>query len=172
MLMAYIPRFLAEAYLTHCSILTFLCPIPLRLLLARRGRIRKSRPQMRYLQVRTSSPLPSRILTLPRSCPGCGAFTQITNPNNAGFYSLKRKSVNAFVAQQALESRGGDSNTRYPDFLVADPRLLLVLDPNKGLPHISGGMFGIVLFKTISILTNRWVFVQSVDSNTNLQPLS
>lgn len=174
MLMASIPRFLSKECSTHCSIPTFLCPIPLRLLLARRGRICKSRLQMRSLQLRTPGtppkalPLPSRLLTLPRTCPGCGAFTQITNPNNAGFYSLKRKSVNAFVAQQALELREGDCTTRHPDFLLTNTRLLHVLDPNR----VSGGRLGIVFFKTISILTCRWVFVQSVNSNANLQPLS
>lgn len=175
--MASIPRFIAKEYSTHCSIPTFLCPIPLRLLLARRGRIYRSRLQMRSLQVRTAGtppkalPLPSRLLNLPRTCPGCGAFTQITNPNNAGFYSLKRKSVNAFVAQQALESREGDCTTRHSNSLLANTRLLPVLDPNKGLPHIPSGRFGIVLFKTIFILTCGWVFVQSVNSIANLQPL-
>lgn len=143
--MAYIPRFLAEAFLTHCSIPTFLCPIPLRLSSVRRGRICKSRLQVRSLQVRTATPLPSRLLTLPKSCPGCGAFTQVTNPKNAGFYSLKRKSVNVFVAQQALESRGGDSASRNPDLFLADTRPLQVSDPSRGLTHISGGMSGIDL---------------------------
>lgn len=176
--MASIPRFLAKDYSTHCSIPTFLCPIPLRLLLARRGRICKSRLQMRSLQLSTAGtppkalPLPSRLLTLPRTCPGCGAFTQTTNPNNAGFYSLKRKSVNAFVAQQALESREGDCTTRHPDFSLSNPRLLHVSDPNRELPHILGGRFGMVPCKTISILTCEWVFVQSVNPNANLQPLS
>lgn len=176
--MASIPRFLAKEYSTHCSIPTFLCPIPLRLLLARRGRISKSRLQLRSLQLSTSGtppktlPLPSRLLTLPRTCPGCGAFTQTTNPNIAGFYSLKRKSVNAFVAQQALESREGDCITRHPDFLLANTRVLNVLDPKRELPHISGGRFGMLPFKTISILTCEWVCVQSANSNANLQPLS
>lgn len=162
--MASIPRFFAQECLTHCSIPTFLCPIPFRLLLARRGRISKSRLQVRSLQVRTADtprkalPLPSRLLTLPRTCPGCGAFTQITNPNNAGFYSLNRKSVSAFVAQQALEPREGGCTTRNPDFLLADTRLLQVLDPNRGLQNISGSMFGIVLVKTIYILTCGWGF--------------
>lgn len=172
--MASIPRFLVKEYLTHCSIPTFLCPILLRLLSARTGRIYKSRLQMRSLQVRMAGTLPkalhlpSRLLILPRTCPGCGAFTQITNPSNAGFYSLKRKSVNAFVAQQALESREGDCTMRNPNVLLADTRLLKVLDPNRGLPHISGGMFGIVLVQTISILTCEWEFVHSVNSNANL----
>lgn len=176
--MTSIHRFLAKEYSTHCSIPTFLCPIPLRLLLARRGRICKSRLQKRSLQLRTADtppkalPLPSRLLTLPRTCPGCGAFTQITNPNNAGFYNLKRKSVTAFVAQQALEAREVHCTMQHPDFLLANTRQLHVLDPNKGLPHISGGRFGMVPFKKISILTCGWVFVQSFNSNANLQPLS
>ena len=39
-----------------------------------------------------------KILDLPRSCPGCGAFTQITNPDQAGFYEITRKGVEAFIA--------------------------------------------------------------------------
>lgn len=39
-----------------------------------------------------------RLLDLPRCCPGCGAFTQITNPDQAGFYGTTRKAVRAFIA--------------------------------------------------------------------------
>lgn len=155
--MACIPRFLAEVYLTQYSITTFLCPIPLRLL-ARRGRISKPCLQTRSLQVKTadrprrSLRLPSHLLSLPITCPGCGAFTQITNPNQAGFYSLKRKSVNAFLAHPGFQSREGNSTTRNPDLGLAKTRALQDLDPIRRLPHISAGMFGTPV-QIISILT-------------------
>lgn len=41
---------------------------------------------------------PDKLLDLPRSCPGCGAFTQSTNPDQAGFYGANRKAVQAFIA--------------------------------------------------------------------------
>lgn len=155
-LMACIPRFFAEASLTQYSIPTFLCPISLRLLL--RGRICKSRLQSRSLQVKTTdrprkalSP-PSHLLSLLITCPGCGAFAQITNPNKAGFYSLKRKSVNTFLAQQDFQSRKCDSTTRNSDLGLAETRVLQDLDPNRRLPHVSAGMLGTVSFKITSIL--------------------
>lgn len=39
-----------------------------------------------------------KILDLPRSCPGCGGFAQTTNPDQAGFYGVTRKAVQAFIA--------------------------------------------------------------------------
>lgn len=65
-----------------------------------------SSSQRRRFQVQKSStphqplPWPSLLLDLPRTCPGCGAFTQIKDPSNPGFYSINRKAVNAFVAQR------------------------------------------------------------------------
>ena len=38
-------------------------------------------------------------LTLPSTCPGCGAYSQIVNPNDAGFYS-SRKSVKEYLDSQ------------------------------------------------------------------------
>lgn len=35
--------------------------------------------------------------TLPRTCPGCGAYTQNFDPGDAGFYSTTRKPVKAFL---------------------------------------------------------------------------
>ena len=39
------------------------------------------------------------ILDLPRSCPGCGAFTQNTSPDGPGFYSQNRRSVKTYLGQ-------------------------------------------------------------------------
>ncbi len=44
-----------------------------------------------------SFPNPSLLLSLPRSCPGCGAFTQTISPGQPGFYGISRKSVKAFI---------------------------------------------------------------------------
>ena len=44
-------------------------------------------------------PTPQQLLDLPRSCPGCGAFTQAVSPDQPGFYSTNRKSVKAFIAR-------------------------------------------------------------------------
>ena len=152
--MACISRFFAEASLTQHRIPTFLCPISLRLL--PRGRICKYRLQSRSLQVKTTdrprkdlSP-PSHLLSLLITCPGCGAFAQITNPNKAGFYSLKRKSVNAFLAQRGFQSKKCDSTS---DLGLAETRVLQDLDLNRRLPHVSAGMLGTVSFKITSIFT-------------------
>ena len=39
------------------------------------------------------------LLSLPLQCPGCGAFTQNSAPEQAGYYSTSRKSVKTFLAQ-------------------------------------------------------------------------
>lgn len=39
------------------------------------------------------------LLDMPRSCPGCGAFSQITNADQAGYYGGTRKAVQAFIAR-------------------------------------------------------------------------
>jgi hypothetical protein len=36
------------------------------------------------------------------SCPGCGAFVQTTEPQEAGFYSNARKAVKVFTAQKEV----------------------------------------------------------------------
>ena len=44
-----------------------------------------------------SCPSHFQLLNLPRSCPGCGAFTQSVSPEQPGFYGTNRKSVKAFI---------------------------------------------------------------------------
>ena len=41
----------------------------------------------------------SQLSSLPRSCPGCGAYTQNANPEQPGFYGTTRKVVKAFTAR-------------------------------------------------------------------------
>jgi hypothetical protein len=62
------------------------------------------RPQKRILQSSTRiGPGQIRhdsvykVTRLPRQCSGCGAFSQTSNDKEAGFYSLSRKSVRAFL---------------------------------------------------------------------------
>ena len=39
----------------------------------------------------------SQLLNLPKSCPGCGAYTSLANTLDPGSYSLTRKSVHAYL---------------------------------------------------------------------------
>lgn len=41
-------------------------------------------------------------VALPLSCPGCGGLTQWVNRDEAGFYSVSRKSVKAFLLQSRI----------------------------------------------------------------------
>ena len=50
-------------------------------------------------------PTSQQLLDLPRSCPGCGAFTQAVSPDQPGFYSTNRKSVKAFIARHEQNSK-------------------------------------------------------------------
>jgi len=47
----------------------------------------------------------SKLSFLPWTCPGCGAYTQTLNPDNAGFYSTSRRPVKAFVAAQSAAAK-------------------------------------------------------------------
>lgn len=52
----------------------------------------------------------SNLLSLPLQCPGCGAFTQSSTPEHAGYYSASRKSVKTYLAQRrALQQHGHPS---------------------------------------------------------------
>ena len=113
--MACFTRFVAQISSSKCVIPIFLCPVHsnshsiTRYTLRRRHSDLSS--QKRHLQLETVStshqllPSASQLLALPRTCPGCGAFTQTTVSDSAGFYSINRKSVNAFLTQQARSIR-------------------------------------------------------------------
>lgn len=111
----------------------------------RRRRNFDSCSQRRQFQVQKSStphqhlPWPSLLLDLPRTCPGCGAFTQIKDPSNPGFYSINRKAVNAFVAQRrhGLRETGGSATLKEGQKNHAgswDSGLEALSDNSKGLP--------------------------------------
>lgn len=52
-------------------------------------------------------PTPQQLVDLPRSCPGCGAFTQAISPDQPGFYSTNR--VKAFIARHGYDLKYGKS---------------------------------------------------------------
>lgn len=108
--MANTARSLARALYISSSIPIFLCPVLRKSLsislIARKRNVRSSsKTQKRGYQLESAKsltrdpPVSSDLLALPRSCPGCGAFTQSVNPEGAGFYSSTRRSVKAFVTQ-------------------------------------------------------------------------
>lgn len=47
----------------------------------------------------------SKLSCLPWTCPGCGAYTQTLNVDDAGFYSTSRKTVKAFLAARNAVAR-------------------------------------------------------------------
>ena len=72
-------------------------------------------------------PASRQLLDLPRSCPGCGAFTQAISPDQPGFYSTNRKSVKAFIARhgQNLKHRKPEESETFDRILAnADAALL------------------------------------------------
>ena len=53
-------------------------------------------------------PLSTSPGSLPLQCPGCGAFTQASNPDRAGYYSSSRKSIKVYLSQRKAAA---ESNT-------------------------------------------------------------
>ncbi|KAF2404889.1 hypothetical protein EJ06DRAFT_525453 [Trichodelitschia bisporula] len=116
--------FRKEIALARSSVPLFLCPA-----LARapfRPPIRRYVPaQAKFLSTSTrrtigadvpsqapqdaeSSPPSNPILSLPLACPGCGAPSQIVEPDEAGFYTLTRGGVRRFLGYQHGESAAED----------------------------------------------------------------
>ena len=48
----------------------------------------------------------TQLALLPWTCPGCGAYTQIQNTEDAGFYTTSRKAVKAFVSARRRALNG------------------------------------------------------------------
>lgn len=59
----------------------------------------------------------SQLFALPKSCPGCGAFSQTISPDTAGFYNINRKTVKAFVGQQGRNFREGHERKAFEQSL-------------------------------------------------------
>lgn len=92
----------------------FLCPILLKNAYTRPRTIQHDdvektrrilRPrQVRYLSTSTEGSVvkgfgisPSALARLPRQCPGCGAHTQFVDKGEAGYYTLKKASIRAYL---------------------------------------------------------------------------
>ena len=102
---------------------------------------RLSRPRRRQLHVDAAVtlshdlPTPLQLLDLPRSCPGCGALTQIVSPEQPGFYGINRKSVRAFRdrnGQSAGKGYGGESELFERVLGAADASLLFQMGLQEG----------------------------------------
>lgn len=94
---------------------------------------RPPRPRKHQLHVDATTtpshgfPTPSQLLNLPRSCPGCGAFTQTVSPGQPGFYGNNRKSVKAFISRHGqCPDKGHDGELRLFERILgaADASLL------------------------------------------------
>lgn len=92
-----------------------------------------SRPRRHHLHVDNAATpshgfaTPLQLLNLPRSCPGCGAFTQIVSPEQPGFYGTNRKSVKAFIGRNGQRpSKGYDGESKLFEHVIeaADASLL------------------------------------------------
>ena len=82
--------------------------------------------------------------SLPRTCPGCGAYSQTVSLEEAGFYTATRKPVQAFVASQRALARQRleeEAHTYATAVAHADQNLLRSL----GLDHDSQTIEGTIL---------------------------
>lgn len=136
--MKRIARTLGETIGNRLSLPAFLCPALLQpppwLLRTKGISILNQKRQIHVKSGITStheqSIAPPTFLALPLQCPGCGAYTQSVDPNNAGFYNATRKSVKNYLARQrGLQemSTGGEGATFKQVTENADPRLLEAL---------------------------------------------
>ena len=92
----------------------------------------------------------SHIYRLPWTCPGCGAYTQLSDPGEAGFYSSKRKAVRVFASPSDIPVRNGslaEAKTFNNVVACADQGLL----QNLGLEHVQGAI-GIAAFVLTKIV--------------------
>ena len=119
----------------------FLCPILSSSTRVSHNPARRPGPRRHQLHVDArasalqSSPIPSRILSLPRSCPGCGAFTQTVSPNQPGFYGTNRKSVKAFIdgnGQDSVSAYSGESKVFERTMRALDVTLLSQMGLQEG----------------------------------------
>ena len=100
-------------------------------LLASRRRIGCMQARQRHLDTVAGIPhtLPSsqKLLGLPKSCPGCGAFTQAISFDQPGFYSTHRKSVKGFTSLYGtIEERGQIGTSEAFEHVVCDADAVLL----------------------------------------------
>ena len=149
-MMRAIARYGSTSSLTKRSIPAFLCPGlepgNLASLGRKRNASRRLQTQTRRLQLHTEPRtlkqdyVPVASLGLPKTCPGCGAFTQTVKTGDAGYYSISRKSVRAFVAQREGSIRRISEEARIFDHAVqkADPIILQSLGVAHGPVSYNG----------------------------------
>ena len=120
-LMRSISRSTTKVFSQGWLIPTFLCPWLLRLpSAADNGRCAHNATALgripglyrRFHNHTISNPYEKHTLqqsgfsALPWTCPGCGAYTQTGEPDEAGFYTTSRKAVTAFIAAQKNKEIG------------------------------------------------------------------
>ena len=113
--MACTARAQAKTILKHGSVAAFLCPALLRPpLCTPYARKSQAHIQTRQIQVEAGIIGPIEqphnaptLISLPSQCPGCGAYTQSSHPENAGYYSVSRKSVKSYINQRRNLSDAG-----------------------------------------------------------------
>lgn len=151
--MASFTRLVAQSSRSKLALPTFLCPILDSCYkvseFSRRNHDHKSGNQKRRIQLEKSSTIstfpqnlplssPSELLNLPRSCPGCGAFAQLNNPGNAGFYSINRQSVRVYINQKKNNQRRLEETNIYRESLNGLDKSLLKDLTHEGAPdHFS-----------------------------------
>jgi len=135
-------RAVAKADLPTADLPTFLCPglLNVRPSPSTRGRSYATRQQPRQFQglaasqrrciataasgegatILPAAPTARALEKLPRQCPGCGAYSQFVDKEEAGFYTITRKTIKEFlgtsskrdtsaedaIVQAALENAG------------------------------------------------------------------
>ena len=68
-------------------------------------------PPQRLPTLSSPEQVPSSPKSLPLQCSGCGAFSQSTQPSQAGFFDLRRKATQRYLGDAAVEApreRPGD----------------------------------------------------------------
>lgn len=66
---------------------------------------------------------------LPLQCHGCGAFSQTSEPDQAGYYDVSRKAVRRFLGQEQEQERNSVKEERGEDYVV--DQALQNLDESK-----------------------------------------
>ena len=96
---------------------------------------------------------------LPRTCPGCGAFSQTLEPGEAGFYSATRKPVQIFIASQHAPTRQRleeEAHTYATAVAHADQGLLQSLGLGQDSQSVEGSvLFAVTLLLLAQILTSQ-----------------
>lgn len=69
---------------------------------------------------------PSLITKLPPQCSGCGALSQVVDKDEAGYYNLKRRSVNEYL-------RGGSAPRKSEEDAIVEKSLQAAADLDPGI---------------------------------------